>query len=398
MLIAFRLSLKYKLKTGKSVDCIQTIIEEPEIYMIAPCTSSGSDQLALISDRLECLDTPCKTSNGTLISDTMRFFCGDKPAQQFERGTQVGGKYKCGGCGCEDHLMQDQAHALHKPWRSINTLQTLITNGNQDGVLKPLDSLKVSELREELTTRGIKGVKDMLKPELQKKLDTILEGAQRVPSLLTLNPKQRLEDINLQEYEILDCEPLHDLKGHLLNLPEIPNHLSEPLKTECQNILDTSLTKQKVSGAVLRTAAIKLHLKLNQSNAPAKVQQLLETIVRISEILYLKDSKRSPKMVLRLYNLAWLHHELVSDLLYNQTSSNTKLFGNYLHAITIHAPVQYQIVSLSSVNAENQERLFCQAKRINLRATNRKVENFFANYFAFYSSKAKDDWSQAISC
>ena len=160
--------------------------------------------------------------------------------------------------------MQDQAHALHKPWRSINTLQTLITDGkygNQDGVLKPLDSLKVSELREELTTRGIKGVKDMLKPGLQKKLDTILEGAQRVPSLLTLNPKQRLEDINLQEY-VLDCEPLHDLKGHLLNLlPEIPNHLSEPLKTECQNILDTSLTKQKVSGAVLRTAAIKLHLE-----------------------------------------------------------------------------------------------------------------------------------------
>ena len=54
---------------------------------------------------------------------------------------------------------------------------------------------------------------------------------------------------------------------------------------------------------------------------------------------------------------------------------NTKLFGNYLHAITIHAPVQYQIVSLSSVNAENQERLFSQAKRISLRATNRRVEN-----------------------
>ncbi len=80
-------------------------------------------------------------------------------------------------------------------------------------------------------------------------------------------------------------------------------------------------------------------------------------------------------MVLRLYNLTWLHHELVSDLLYNQTSSNTKLFGNYLHAMAIHAPVQYQIVSLSSVNAENQERLFSQAKWISLRATNRKVEN-----------------------
>ncbi len=61
--------------------------------MIAPCTSTGSDQLALITDRLECLadlDTPCTTSNGKVISDRMRFFCGDKPAQQFEQGTQVG--------------------------------------------------------------------------------------------------------------------------------------------------------------------------------------------------------------------------------------------------------------------------------------------------------------------
>ena len=97
-LAVFLTEKEYKLKTGKSVDCIQTIIEEPEIYMIAPCTSY---QLALISDRLECLtdlDTPCKTSNGTLISDTMRFFCGDKPAQQFERGNQVGGKYKGTHC------------------------------------------------------------------------------------------------------------------------------------------------------------------------------------------------------------------------------------------------------------------------------------------------------------
>ncbi len=157
--------------------------------------------------------------------------------------------------------MQDQAYALRKPWRSLSTLRT------------------------ELSTRGIQGVKDMKKPDLQEKLDSILEGAQRVPSVLTPNPTQSLFDINLQDYEILDCEPLHDLKGHLLNiLPEVPKLLSQPLKTECQNIIDVSLTKQKVSGAVLRTAAINLQVKVNESNAPDKVKQLLETIVRISEI------------------------------------------------------------------------------------------------------------------
>ena len=89
----------------------------------------------------------------------------------------------------------------------------------------------------------------------------------------------------------------------------------------------------------------------------------------------MKDSKCCPKLVLRLYNLTWLHHELVRDLLYNKTQSNTRLFGNYLHALTVHAPVQYETMCLLSVNAENQERLFSQAKRISLRATNRKVDN-----------------------
>lgn len=123
---------EYRLKTGKKVN-IQAIIEEPEIYMLAPSTSSGSDQLALISDRLEDLadlDVPCISINGAYIYDTMRFFCGDKPAQQFEQGTQVGRTYKCGGCGCKDHLIQDQAFAPCKPWRSISTLQKLITMGN----------------------------------------------------------------------------------------------------------------------------------------------------------------------------------------------------------------------------------------------------------------------------
>ena len=70
--------------------------------MIAPSASSLSDQLALVADRLECLQEIANTvfaPNGVPITDKMRFFCGDKPAQQFERGTQVGGAYKCGGCG-----------------------------------------------------------------------------------------------------------------------------------------------------------------------------------------------------------------------------------------------------------------------------------------------------------
>ena len=87
---------------GQVQTYIQSLVEEPMIYMLAPSSSSPADQLALIGDRIECLQElsqPITASNGEQIHDQLRFFCGDKPAQQFERGTQIGGTYKCGGCG-----------------------------------------------------------------------------------------------------------------------------------------------------------------------------------------------------------------------------------------------------------------------------------------------------------
>lgn len=154
---------EYKEKSGISIPSLQPIIEVPEIYMIAPSSSSPSDQLALINDRVDCLQDLRQTllaCNGEQISDKLRFFCGDKPAQQFEIGTQIGGSYKCGGCGCKDTMMSDLSHAFRKPWRSLTTLQKIVTSGKYGNISsqliqKPLDNLKVSELREELHTRGV---------------------------------------------------------------------------------------------------------------------------------------------------------------------------------------------------------------------------------------------------
>ena len=77
---------------------------------------------------MECLsghNDPVIASNGVPVHDVVRFFVGDHPAQQFEGGTQVGGTYKCGACGCKDKLMDDQAHALHCKTRSLTDLQAL---------------------------------------------------------------------------------------------------------------------------------------------------------------------------------------------------------------------------------------------------------------------------------
>ena len=102
----------------------------------------------------------------------------------------------------------------------------------------------------------------------------------------------------------------------------------------------------------------------------------MSTAVKISERLYSSDVKRTPKTVLQLYNCSWLHHELCKCL-YSKPKeiSYEKFFGLYLHSLVVHAPRQYEIVCLKSVNTENQEQIFQQAKQIALKCTNRKPEN-----------------------
>ena len=109
----FLSDVEYKAKARKVAD-IQQIVEEPNIHVIVLGSSSAEDQASIIPDRVDCLldmAEPSTISNGVVIHDELRFFKGDTPAQQFERGTQQGGHYKCGGCGCKSSMMEDLAHA-----------------------------------------------------------------------------------------------------------------------------------------------------------------------------------------------------------------------------------------------------------------------------------------------
>ena len=117
---------KYEQKTGKKCKkSIQEIVEEPELYMICMCSSSLSDQLAIMADRIECLtglNEPVLSSNNIFVKESSHFFTGDHPAQSFERGTQSGGHYKCGSCDCKSNRMDDLAHAFCLHCRSVKVL------------------------------------------------------------------------------------------------------------------------------------------------------------------------------------------------------------------------------------------------------------------------------------
>ena len=98
---------------------------------------------------------------------------------------------------------------------------------------------------------------DVVKKELEQQLHDVLKGAQRVPTLLLLNPQQALSDLNLQNYAVLDCEPLHDLKGHLKNLLEIlPEILDKEVALDLAEILEVDLSKDSKTGADYRLATL----------------------------------------------------------------------------------------------------------------------------------------------
>ena len=103
----------------------QAFVEEPEISIIAISWSSIQDQAALIGDRAECiqeLSVPLKTDNNIPITDKQKFVYGDKPAAQFERGTQIGGHNPCGACGAHITCFDDFAHCVQCKWRSLEEL------------------------------------------------------------------------------------------------------------------------------------------------------------------------------------------------------------------------------------------------------------------------------------
>jgi len=141
---------KTELEISQTSHCtpnLQSVIEEPELHILAICSSSVEDQAALIEDRISCLkdlSIALHSTNGVEVKDELLYFYGDKPAQQMERGTQQGGKYKCGSCGCELHMMDDIAYSFRCKCRSLSDLQSIALAGKygkQRGVVRPFNPL-----------------------------------------------------------------------------------------------------------------------------------------------------------------------------------------------------------------------------------------------------------------
>ena len=159
--------------------------------------------------------------------------------------------------------------------------------------------------------------------------------------------------------------------------------------TKCTHLMDCCLSKEKKSCADLRRVAIQIYLLLKDLDYSSKVVLLLQTVIKMGEICYSLDDRRSPRQVLQMYNICWLHiMELCRDLFGNPHKlSRCKMFGIYVHALTAHSPTQYELASLRSLNTENQERLFGQAWSIAETCTNHHLENVIAQVMVRLQAK-----------
>ena len=170
-------------------------------------------------------------------------------------------------------------------------------------------------------------------------LREILCGAQRVLSVSLLAPEATLNDLHLGSCCVLPCKQLHDLKGYLgAVLRKLPSILQSSLKASVSEYLDTLWKKSHLCGCDLRNALVQVAHIFVACSAHGPVSDFVTCLVQVSEILYSKDSDRSPKQCLQLYNCAFVVHQLHCEL-FGESS-----VGTYFHALLVHCPVQHRLV------------------------------------------------------
>ena len=382
---------EYKEITGDNV-CVQSIIEEPEIYIVAR-SRSNDEQLAYVDTRLEDLmviHAELTDHRGNKYTDIMRFFKGDGPSLQFEAGQQKGGHYYCAGCGVHGLGGYDIAYAFRCPYTSLEARRRMVLQGQvgrRHSILKkpkPFDKLCKADLELELMSRQLWTLNMKTCKDLQASLTAELKGVQRVPTPLFANPLATLEELNLQLYELLLCEPLHDVSKHIENLYiELPHHMKEGDAKLLNEALEATIYAKEVKrGSDFRLSLLKICSYLD-GKISDNIMELLQSLLEIQPVLYLKEDQRNPREVLRYHNMSFLHAIMCRMIIGLKLKKLTvrKLYGKYFHGIIVHGPIQERFISGESANAEDEERMFNTVKGITQQTSSMRPGHIIGNLF-----------------
>lgn len=320
----------------------------------------------------------------TDIKVKLRVFTGDNPARQFEGGQQRGGNFSC-LCGVNVKEHSNLVHCYRNQFLSLEERRRLIIKGDlwkklETGETNPFQKLKKDELITELEHHEI-WVDNEKKAELMDKLSTKLHGICRPAALMCDDPTKSANDISIQDYEVLFCEPLHDITNVVQNIiAELPFHVPKEIQKEFEQFSNTTIgDKNQIKGSDARLYAIKLAKFISTKYEESKIHEdflfLVNSLVEIIQISYSNFKNRNPRQILRLYNQCFKFATL-SKLIFGKPAKLTarKFFGSHYHGITVHLPETYRIFCLKSIIPEQEERSFGDLRRLSLQTTNRHAE------------------------
>ena len=93
----------------------------------------------------------------------------------------------------------------------------------------------------------------------------------------------------------------------------------------------------------------------------------------ITHILYAKVQERCQQSVLRLHNQTFLHAIACEEIIGKpKILTDRRFYGQYMHSLVCHAPIQHRIIALRSTNTEQQERHFSTFLSVSLATSSRR--------------------------
>ena len=366
---------------------VQELVEKPHVYIMARCRDTTEDQLMYSESRLEDvrqLDIQLVSSQKAKIKDVCRFFHDDHPSQEVETGEQIGGGYRCCECTGASANYIDHVGSLRAPHITLEERRKKVLAGpagreRRNGGVHPFMNMTKEELVKECQEHHLP-TEGLLKPALEGQLKDELKGIQHVPALSFPAQTTAMKDLNLGKYEVVPAEPLHDPKEHINNiLKELPKYLNDNKSDLFGEAVEAVLsTKEKLTGSDYRLCCVVLALHLG-SNCHLTIRRLLYTLAELCELLYAPAEKRTPRFILCLHNV-FSHMIAVSKVFkIPQVLTYRKLFGIYYHSITCHVPLISRLISLSSVDTEEEQREFNTINIISKSTPNGHPEHIIPN-------------------
>ena len=96
-------------------------------------------------------------------------------------------------------------------------------------------------------------------------------------------------------------------------------------------------------------------------------------MTEITHILYANVQERCQQSVLRLHNQTFLHAIACEEIIGKpKILTDRRFYGQYMHSLVCHAPIQHRIIALRSTNTEQQERHFSTFLSVSLATSSRR--------------------------